>query len=70
MDHAFAHPEASAEFVAAHADELDPDVQRQHIELYVNSFSRDLGEEGYAAIELLLGRAYQAGLVPAFGDLH
>lgn len=70
VDYAFAHPEASAAFVAEHAAELDPDVQRQHIELYVNSFSRDLGEEGYAAIELLLGRAREAGLVPAFGPLR
>ncbi|HEX8767251.1 MAG TPA: 1,4-dihydroxy-6-naphthoate synthase [Jatrophihabitans sp.] len=70
VDYAFAHPEASAGFVAAHADEMDPDVQRQHIELYVNSFSRDLGDEGYAAAELLLDRAHQAGLVPAFGPLR
>lgn len=70
VDYAFAHPDASAAFVAEHADELDSDVQRQHIELYVNSFSRDLGEEGYAAVELLLGRARQAGLVPAFGPLR
>jgi len=70
VDHAFAHPRASAAYVAEHADELDPDVQRQHIELYVNSFSRDLGEEGYAAIEHLLGRARAAGLVPAFGPLR
>jgi 1,4-dihydroxy-6-naphthoate synthase len=65
VDYAFANPQASAEFVAKHADEMDPDVQRQHIELYVNSFSRDLGDEGYAAVEELLGRAHDAGLVPA-----
>ncbi len=70
VDYAFAHPEASAAFVAEHADEMDPDVQRQHIELYVNSFSRDLGEEGYAAVELLLDRARRAGLVPDFGPLR
>ncbi|MDQ1738819.1 MAG: 1,4-dihydroxy-6-naphthoate synthase [Pseudonocardiales bacterium] len=70
VDYAFAHPQASADFVAAHADELEPEIQRQHIELYVNSFSRDLGEEGYAAVELLLGRAQAAGLVPAFGPLR
>lgn len=70
VDYAFAHPKASADFVAAHADEMDPDVQRQHIELYVNSFSRDLGEQGYAAISELLGRAHSAGLVPAVGALR
>jgi len=70
VDYAFAHPDASAAFVAEHADEMDPGVQRQHIELYVNEFSLDLGEEGYAAIELLLDRAHRAGLVPAFGALR
>jgi 1,4-dihydroxy-6-naphthoate synthase len=70
VDYALAQPGASAQFVAAHAAEMDPQVQRQHIELYVNSFSRDLGEEGYAAIELLLGQAHSAGLVPAFGPLR
>jgi 5,8-dihydroxy-2-naphthoate synthase len=69
VDHAFAHPNDSAGFVAEHADEMDPDVQRQHIALYVNSFSRDLGEEGYAAITELLSRAHGAGLVPAVGSL-
>ncbi len=70
VDYAFAHPQASADFVAEHADEMDPAVQRQHIELYVNSFTRDLGEEGYAAIEDLLSRAHAAGLVPAVAPLR
>ncbi|MDQ1737756.1 MAG: 1,4-dihydroxy-6-naphthoate synthase, partial [Pseudonocardiales bacterium] len=70
VDYAFADPQASAEFVAAHADEMDPDVQRQHIALYVNEFSRDLGEEGYAAITELLDRAHAAGLVPEVGSLR
>jgi 1,4-dihydroxy-6-naphthoate synthase len=70
VEYAFAHPAASAGFVAEHADEMDPDVQRQHIQLYVNSFTRELGEQGYAAISELLGRAHSAGLVPAVGDLR
>ena len=70
VDYAFAHPSASAGFVAEHAAEMDPDVQRRHIELYVNDFSRDLGEDGYAAIAELLGRAHAAGLVPPAGPLR
>ncbi|WP_018351828.1 MqnA/MqnD/SBP family protein [Longispora albida] len=62
--HAWAHPAASHEYVMAHAQELSPEVAAQHIELYVNAFTEDLGEEGYAAIEALLGRAAEAGLVP------
>jgi 1,4-dihydroxy-6-naphthoate synthase len=70
VDYAYANPQASASFIAEHADEMDPDVQRQHIALYVNEFSRDLGEEGFAAIEELLGRAHQAGLVPALTGIR
>lgn len=62
VEHAWAHPSDSAAFVAAHAAEMSPDVQRQHIDLYVNEFTRDLGEEGYAAAEALLARAHTEGL--------
>ena len=65
VDYAWEHPGASAEYVAEHAAEMSADVQRRHIELYVNEFTRELGEEGYAAAEALLTRAYQAGLTPA-----
>src|SRR4051794_15708995 len=62
VEYAWAHPSASAGYVAAHADEMAPDVQRRHIELYVNEFTRDLGDEGYAAADALLQRAHRAGL--------
>ncbi|MDP9117955.1 MAG: 1,4-dihydroxy-6-naphthoate synthase [Actinomycetota bacterium] len=64
LEHAWAHPELSAGYIAAHAAEMSPNVQQQHIALYVNEFTRDLGEEGYAAVEALLSRAYEAGLTP------
>ena len=69
VDSAFADPQASAQYVAEHADEMDPDVQQQHIALYVNEFSRELGTAGYAAIRELLDRAHRAGLVPETGSL-
>jgi 1,4-dihydroxy-6-naphthoate synthase len=65
VEYAWAHPAASADYVAAHAAEMSPDVQRRHIDLYVNEFTRELGEEGYAAAEALLTRAHEAGLTPA-----
>jgi 1,4-dihydroxy-6-naphthoate synthase len=64
VEHAWADPGASAQFVAAHSQEMDPAVCRQHIELYVNEFTRDLGDAGFAAVEALLGRAAAEGLVP------
>ena len=32
---------------------MDEEVMRQHIELYVNNYSMDLGDEGRAAIQKL-----------------
>lgn len=54
VQHAFDDPEASAAFVREHAQELSPDICRQHIELYVNDFTLDLGDEGARAIDALL----------------
>jgi 1,4-dihydroxy-6-naphthoate synthase len=44
---------------------MDPAVADQHIALYVNEFTADLGEAGYAAVHGLLDRAAAAGLLPA-----
>ena len=62
---AWADPTASREYVLRHAQEMEPDVVDQHIGLYVNGFTEDLGDEGYAAVDALLGRAAAAGLTPA-----
>jgi 1,4-dihydroxy-6-naphthoate synthase len=70
VEYAWAHPSASAAYIAEHADEMSPDVQRQHIDLYVNEFTRDLGDEGYAAAAALLDRAFAAGLTPAAPTLR
>lgn len=61
---AWADPAASRDYVLSHAQEMEPDVVDRHIGLYVNEFTADLGEAGFAAVEALLGRAADAGLVP------
>ncbi|QAY66720.1 1,4-dihydroxy-6-naphthoate synthase [Paenibacillus protaetiae] len=66
VEYAWKHPEASREYVLSHAQEMSPEVAQAHINLYVNDFSADLGKDGYAAIEALLGRAAAEGLVPSF----
>ncbi|MFE6687076.1 1,4-dihydroxy-6-naphthoate synthase [Streptomyces sp. NPDC057743] len=60
-------PEASRPYVLEHAQEMDPKVTDQHIGLYVNEFTADLGEDGYAAVRGLLTRAAAEGLVPPLG---
>jgi 1,4-dihydroxy-6-naphthoate synthase len=64
VEYAWAQPEASRSYVLEHSQEMAPDVVDQHVALYVNSFSADLGDEGYAAISGLLERAEAAGLTP------
>jgi 1,4-dihydroxy-6-naphthoate synthase len=70
VERAWADPSASAAYVAAHAAEMDPAVQRQHIDLYVNEFTADLGEEGYGAARTLLHRAAAAGITPSCQPLR
>ncbi|TQK53641.1 1,4-dihydroxy-6-naphthoate synthase [Brevibacillus sp. AG162] len=66
VEYAWANPTASQEYVMSHAQELSLEVAQAHINLYVNEFTRNLGNDGYAAVEALLGRAAEEGLVPAF----
>ncbi|MDQ1912785.1 1,4-dihydroxy-6-naphthoate synthase [Paenibacillus sp. GD4] len=64
VEYAWANPEASRDYVMQHAQEMSPDVAKAHIDLYVNKFTADLGEDGYAAVASLLTRAADEGLVP------
>lgn len=50
------YPQLS-EYVKSHAQEMDESVMRQHIDLYVNDFSLDLGTEGKAAVTALMTAA-------------
>ncbi len=52
-----------APFVTEHAQEMDESVMRQHIDLYVNNYSTDLGEEGRKAVVTLFETAKKSGLV-------
>jgi 5,8-dihydroxy-2-naphthoate synthase len=65
---AWEDPEATQEYVLAHAQEMEPTVASQHIALYVNEFTADLGAEGYAAVDTLLRRAADARLTPRVPD--
>ncbi len=53
-----------APFVTENAQEMDEQVMRQHIGLYVNEYSEDLGRGGEHAILTLFQKAVGAGLIP------
>jgi 1,4-dihydroxy-6-naphthoate synthase len=60
VEYAFAHAEASRDYIRSLAHELSDEVCAAHIALYVNEHSVDIGHEGVAAIDRLLGRAAAA----------
>jgi 1,4-dihydroxy-6-naphthoate synthase len=51
-------------YVAEHAQEMAPSVIEQHIDLYVNDFTVDLGDEGHRAVKTLFQMAEKAALMP------
>lgn len=64
IEFAFANPESAMDFIRQHAQEMDDAVMNQHIELYVNAYSVDLGEEGRNAVTTLFDRAQASGVIP------
>lgn len=65
VQYAFAHPDASRDYVARHAQEMDPDVARRHIQLYVNDYTLALDEE---AVRRLLAFALEHGSIRGAED--
>jgi 5,8-dihydroxy-2-naphthoate synthase len=65
VEYAFANRTASLPFVRANAQEMSEDVMYQHIDLYVNEYSVDLGDDGRRAVEVLFDRARSVGVIPA-----
>lgn len=64
VQQAFKNPGLSRGYIRRHAQELDERVIAEHIGLYVNPYSLELGEEGRRAIALLLDMGRRAGVLP------
>lgn len=64
LEYAFANPENVMDFVRENAQEMSEDVMKQHIALYVNDFTLDLGEKGKAAVQYLFQHAQKNSLIP------
>ncbi len=58
------HPAQVRPYIDHHAQEMAPDVVDQHIELYVNDFTLDLGDEGRRAVATLFERGRRNGVLP------
>ena len=51
VEYAFANYPLVTEYVKQHSQEMSEEVMRQHIDLYVNNYSVDLGADGLKAVE-------------------
>ena len=61
LELALADRSAALPTMRAHAQEFDDRVLMQHVELYVNEWTRDLGETGRRALDAFAGRAASVG---------
>jgi len=68
VEFAFANPKSGIDFIRQHAQEMDESVMYKHIELYVNKYSVNLGQEGRKAIDTLFNLALQNEVIPKFNQ--
>jgi len=68
LEYAYKDSFASYDFVAGNAKDMDSTVMNNHIKLYVNEFSLDLGEKGKEAINGLFRIAGQKGVIPSLPE--
>ncbi len=61
------YPELAA-FVTTNSQEMEEAVMRQHIELYVNEYTTELGSVGRQAIQTLFTKASDAGMIKEIPD--
>jgi 1,4-dihydroxy-6-naphthoate synthase len=65
LRYAYTNRERIEPYLREHASEMDADVLRAHIDLYVNEYSFEMGMEGESAVATLFSRAAEADLIPA-----
>ncbi|HEY0666790.1 MAG TPA: 1,4-dihydroxy-6-naphthoate synthase [Sphingobacteriaceae bacterium] len=65
VEYAFANPKSSLDFIRSHSQEMSEEVMYKHIELYVNKYSVNLGEDGRKAVKTLFSKALNAGVIPS-----
>ncbi len=64
LNYAKENPRDSFDYIKKHAQSVEDEVIRKHIDLYVNEFTLDLAEKGKDAIKELFKRAELSGLIP------
>ena len=64
VEYAFKNRNEPTAYIKEHSQELSDDVINRHIDLYVNDYSLDIGQDGEKAVKELFSRAEDAGVIP------
>lgn len=64
LEHSLTDRQGALPTMRIHAQEFNDDVLMKHVDLYVNDWTRDLGDEGVAALKCLSEMAQKTGLTP------
>jgi 1,4-dihydroxy-6-naphthoate synthase len=64
LQYAYQNREEIWPFVKEHAQEMEDEVVVQHIDLYVNQYTKKLGDKGRMAVERLLNLAQKRQIIP------
>ncbi len=63
IEYAFSHRGEPLSYVKRHAQEMEDDVVENHIRLYVNNYSLDIGDDGTKAVEEIFRKAEERGII-------
>jgi 1,4-dihydroxy-6-naphthoate synthase len=61
--YAMSHRDEPVKYIKKHSQELDDSVIDEHIKLYVNDYSIDIGEDGIRAVKRLFEMAGDKGII-------
>ena len=68
LEYAYKDSFASYDFVSINAKEMDSTVMNNHIKLYVNEYTLNLGNKGREAINTLFSIAIEKGIIPVLPE--
>ena len=68
IEYAFKNPQSPLNYMKEHSQEMDERVMMQHVELYVNKYSIDLGIEGKNSISQLFTIAQEKKIIPKINN--
>jgi 1,4-dihydroxy-6-naphthoate synthase len=64
IDYAYAHVDEALEYATRYGRGIDKETCRRFVLMYVNDYTKRLGDEGRGALERLYAMAHARGLIP------